>query len=333
MLAFKKIPCVYYPTTVNFVDDDKGYLSNIILGLDPKIITKRYSDPILAMNNVLVSKEPSNALKNISRILDHLSAYEDSEYEDAIQVVKLAKIKEEVHNQNRFSSISVLVVDYDMPEINGIEFCKKLENTQIKKIMLTGAVDYRQAVSVLNEKLIDKFVVKSTDTMNDELKNAIYDLQANYFYEQTLIMRKSLEKTCIESEKYKSIFNSLIQKYDISEFYLIDSLGSFLLIGYTGKPIWFIVRSEQEINNYKNIAIDHDASTEITEKLSRKEVIPFFLTEKDIEIPVTEWLDFLHPAQKIEDGWYFSIVDEALTQYKGFTSGIISHKDYLEGYV
>ena len=45
--------------------------------------------------------------------------------------------------------ISTVIVDYDMPSQNGIDFCRQLSDLPIKKVMLTGRADYKLAVDSL----------------------------------------------------------------------------------------------------------------------------------------------------------------------------------------
>ena len=52
----------------------------------------------------------------------------------------------------------VAVMDVAMPELNGMEFCRRITDPSIRKIVLTGKADEHVAVKSFNEGLIDRFI-------------------------------------------------------------------------------------------------------------------------------------------------------------------------------
>ncbi len=69
-------------------------------------------------------------------------------------------IHREIYNSKRFLENTVLVIDYAMPVMHGMEVCKELSHLPIKKLMLTGEADDKLAVQAFNQKLINKFIRK-----------------------------------------------------------------------------------------------------------------------------------------------------------------------------
>ena len=125
----------YYPTTAILIDDDGDFLANLSLHLNSGTAYQLYSLPRLA-------------LSDINRVGTHkplyqrcLSPYRD--YADNLPfhsaqhvfVLDLGNIRTEVYNAQRFSEISVVVVDYDMPGMNGLEVCDSIENPYVKKVL------------------------------------------------------------------------------------------------------------------------------------------------------------------------------------------------------
>ena len=47
-----KIPCIYYPTTAIFVDDNKRFLNSFLLKINHRIPYKIYQDPKLALEYI-----------------------------------------------------------------------------------------------------------------------------------------------------------------------------------------------------------------------------------------------------------------------------------------
>jgi CheY-like chemotaxis protein len=112
--------------------------------------------------------------------------------------VSLDMIHREVHNEHRFEQVSVVVVDYDMPEIDGLEFCRNLKNKAIKKILLTGKADEQTAVRAFNEKTIDRFIRKQDDDVMARLNRAIAELQREHFDQIEHMLADALrsDRTC-----------------------------------------------------------------------------------------------------------------------------------------
>jgi CheY-like chemotaxis protein len=58
----------------------------------------------------------------------------------ALDLERIYRIAEQ---RQRFATPSVLVVDYSMPQMNGLEFCAAVAHLPCKKILFTGAADER----------------------------------------------------------------------------------------------------------------------------------------------------------------------------------------------
>src|SRR6187402_2342488 len=83
----------------------------------------------------------------------------------------------------RVKEVSVLVVDYSMPSMNGIEFCEKVKNSSIKKILLTGYATFTDAVNAFNNNTIHYYLKKNDENMLQQLEATIHQLQHAYFNE------------------------------------------------------------------------------------------------------------------------------------------------------
>ncbi len=73
---------------------------------------------------------------------------------------------------SRFDDLSVLVVDYAMPEMTGIEFCAQFRGHRVKKMLLTGAEERDVVFDAFNQGIIDHFVAKNDDALVDHLADA-----------------------------------------------------------------------------------------------------------------------------------------------------------------
>lgn len=68
-----------------------------------------------------------------------------------------------------------MVVDYSMPEVDGIQFLTSIRNANCMKILLTGIADEREAVAAFNAGLIDCYLKKTDVEMARKLASALDD--------------------------------------------------------------------------------------------------------------------------------------------------------------
>ena len=171
------LPAIYFPTRVLLLDDDPKFLKTLADHLSDFI-------PVEALSHV---DEAFKVLKdNKERIKEEWIYFEDiinDEADESIPTIvfNLEKLNTTLKNKEHPNHISILIVDYSMPEMNGIEFCKKIQDLPVKKIMLTGVADYKIAVKAFNEGIIDQFIVKDILSLDGTIKAAIKEQQKKFF--------------------------------------------------------------------------------------------------------------------------------------------------------
>lgn len=218
--------------------------------------------------------------------------------------INLPKICSLSENKNRFKTPLVIIVDYDMPQMNGLEFCQKLGD-QYKKIMLTATADHKLAVQAFNDGIIDKFIAKDDPNIFEKIDQAVHALQQSYFATLSAPIVKELlstESSLFANPIFQVFLKNFIQKNNMNEFYLVDAMGSFLLINDKNERFWLSVQSDQQIENYLQIIQDDDnAPKEIINALTKKEKLLCLFSDEDFNQPVKNWEAYLHPAYKIEN--------------------------------
>lgn len=139
--------------------------------------------------------------KNVLRSLERTFLDENYEILTASSGIDGLSILESV------SPIQVVISDYRMPEMNGVDFlrevCKKWPDTV--RIVLSGYADSASIVSAINEGEIYKFIPKPWN--DDELKVAIVNALERYY-----LNKKNEELTCelkIKNEELKRINDDL----------------------------------------------------------------------------------------------------------------------------
>jgi len=323
-----KISLCQHPTTVVFVDDNIDYLKHLFTCYNEVL-------PCLTFDNsreaLYFLNENYNHTSFISRNMVHP---EDGELNKLSSNIDIANLRNEVLLSERFEEIAVLVIDYTMPAINGIELCKLIKNPNIRVILLTGDADYDIAIKEFNNGNIDKYFKKTTPNLMDELLQAIYDLEKQYFIEQTnIILANSSNQSFdfLEDPEVARVFDKVCYDNNIVEYYLLNDKGGFLLVDRQAVPSWFCVIEESELlNNFYNTAVNCPAPDTILNALKSKTQIPFFYTDADTKISPSNWDNYLYPATQLKSDktYYYSYIKQ-LKARDNQPLQTLSYTDYL----
>lgn len=128
------------------------------------------------------------------------------------------------------SAYSVVVADYLMPDIDGLEFLDSIELPHTKKLLLTGAADQELAVSAFNSGLIDRFIMKGEENALELFLE--YSLELEMQFHRSVQARFSLfnSPSCPVSVA-KAIdvhMRTLVMTGELSEYYREGERFSYL---------------------------------------------------------------------------------------------------------
>jgi len=285
------IPVYYYPTKKIILDDDQAFLQSIALKLQNKSYLTLHS----------TTQAFSYFTKNIpEKLLSFQLLYEHQ----SIQYKKIL-LNTPAHE------ISVLIVDYYMPEMNGIEFLKNTKHLPCKKLLITSEKDFSIAVDAFNQGIIDGYIRKSDQDFIVSLQKMILDLEWKFFIEKSNEFYY-LHKIAAEYLKNTAViqkFHQFIADNSIEKFCLIDTQGDFLAINSQEHLKYFILRSKKQLRELLLVAKEDGASYETINKIESGEAIPFFYEKKFWEIPASEWDGYLFPTETISsDGEILRVI-------------------------
>jgi two-component system, NtrC family, sensor kinase len=111
----------------------------------------------------------------------------------------------------------VVVSDYRMPGLNGIEFLRKVYNNwpETVRIVLSGYADVATIVEALNEGQIYKFIPKPWN--DNDLKITISNALERYFlYKRNMELTKELSKKNEDLENLNMQLNKLLEEQSIN---------------------------------------------------------------------------------------------------------------------
>lgn len=303
----------YFPTTVVLIDDNSSFIDSTAFNLGDKFPLKAFTNP----NKALECFNSQPALKTFRQ---HLFMADDEEGDHFMMNVDLRSVDQFIYDSQRFEEIGVLVIDQAMPEIKGIDFCRKLNRHKMRIILLTGEADHKFAVDAFNEGLIHQFILKSDSDLKRAVLDGVKRQQQEYFLTQSNAILDNAEpqsdplRTQLSDPVFAGFFTDLCQRLNIIEYYIVDSEGSFLLMDDKAKVTFFVVKNAEAIDGYYDFAIRaENVPPSVLASLQNHTHVPFFYSSEDLQTPPERWDSKLHPATVLKgefDTYYYAIVPD-----------------------
>lgn len=242
------LPGCFYPTEVVFVDDSESYLQALSMFFKGVrgIILKTFKDPEKALEYINVR---STAQQRVDWVREN--CFTPNCYALKLNVFSLHK---QIYDAHRYNQISVVIADHDLTEkyMNGIEFCRRIEDKNIQKILFTGQADRSFVIQAFNDGVIQRYLSKGDVKDVSDILEIIKTAQRRYFMSCTASLNVALRSDsqfplAVHSEKFHQLFNRIIEQRDIVEYYLLDGVGSFLLVDASNKMHLLVVQNEDQV--------------------------------------------------------------------------------------
>ena len=304
------MPYLYsYPTTTLLVDDNENFLSTVMTSLSDKHSCIVESNPIKALEFIMKNQArhniPFNNQNNYAA--DDILA-ENNQISQIIQTEEFITLSKSPH---RHQEITTIILDHDMPEMDGFSFAYNLDKQDISIIMLTGVASHELAVEAFNRGIIDKFLLKDSPNLKLILSQHIEDAKHNFFYKQTRKMACNTPLyNILFSAEFSELFSKIIMDYKVIEYYLLNSNGSYLLITAKNESLVFYFMPELELNYYRDVVEGNHSAKILIDKLNAGYIPCFYHNE--INLPISDWSDYLYLADKLKINnrqYYYAVRD------------------------
>lgn len=296
------IPGCYFPTKIAIIDDDDAFLQTLSFYLPGDHQLFNRSNAAL---EALLGYRPqiSDAFWLKSNVeADIRDGMCDGVHEKSL-IIDTSKMTEVLNNKEKYQDISVVIIDFKMPEVDGITILEALKNKPFKKILLTANGGSKLGVKAFNDGLIDYFIPKDEENLLGKLKNIVQKLKAEYFFNITQRLQEcSTHVAEINANAaLKNYFNELLIKRSICEFYLVDLAGAYILLDEQHKKHYFVMHTADQLQELAEIAEQDGASTDTIHQIKSGHRIPFFGQNKNYwEVPGREWGNYLYPSKAME---------------------------------
>ncbi len=289
----KTMPICYTPSTVVLLDDNEQFLVGLQKALGKtKAAYKAFHDS----NEAYAYLEKTAVLPDL---VARCTTQEIDPWRGKRNIeLDIAPIAQQIYNAERFAQPAVLVIDQDMPGIKGLEICKKLVGSPIKKILLTGKVANAQVVEAFNDGLIDMFIPKSADDFDNIINPAVKEQLIAYWSTAMqsisnglITPRPGYKPLCIQEPAFIEVVEKIIEENDICEYYLSDDSGSYIFLDSKGKPSWLVVKDADDIEQEYCSALEDETPPDpkILEEMKRGKIITHIFLKEEDAISADQW--------------------------------------------
>jgi CheY-like chemotaxis protein len=299
----------FHPTTVVFVDDNESFLESLDLESPPGWSYRCFTDPEIARD--FLRQPPS-----LPPLVDRCFHVENGDRLEPTLRLDLATIEQEMNHVERFERISVAVIDFAMPSVNGLDICAGLTDPYVRKALLTGVADEKVAVEAFNAGIIHRYIPKRSVLAVPDLLRFVRDMQFDYFnqYVARLNHALALNPSGFLSDPgvQRHVF-AIMEELDIVEYYLVNGPPGFLLARANGTTFRIAILSDAELTAQEALLARWRAPGSMRARLAARDGMAIFSDAPedflgDEEYP---WSENFVLAQRVRGtDWFVGLIED-----------------------
>lgn len=285
------IPICFQPIRKIILDDDNAFAESIKL----KMLDK----------NISIFNSPADALQYLETYIpslknsDLIKENNNIDYSRNKQSVDVQLSTLDLSALNH--DISVLLVDYHMPEMSGLEFLSKIQELPCKKILITGETDFNIGITAFNKGLADAYIRKDDKDFPYKIREMINSLEWEYFTELSKVVYSLPHFNYLSNKSLGSAFKKYLQLKNIVSFHLADLEGTFSLRNVKGESETLIIRNRTQLKALSKVAKEDGADPDVIEQLEQGTAIPYFENNDFWQISAAKWGKYLYPSNPLAD--------------------------------
>lgn len=326
------LPVYRHPALTVLVDDSRSFLDSIAFRLDRKMAHKAFDDAPAALD--WLHQAGWQPMRNANEIIQVGYDGKTGNFKRRNASIDLDPIFRTVAERERFEMPAVLVVDYAMPGINGLEFCEAVAHLPCRKILLTGQASEKTAIDAFNRKLIDCFISKSDPEAMNQLEAAIGKSHRDYFNRQTSTLKDLLARhsyAFLADPAVAELVEQLYSRYRFVEHYLFPNPEGILFFDAQGNGTLMVMTTPEILISQFEIAQHENAPPALLSALKEFRLVPFFSDNGGFyrEEIGDDWLQYCLPPQVCEgrETYYWALFDLPRHYLK---KPVYSYAEYLQ---
>lgn len=306
------LPVYRHPTLVVLVDDSASFIASMEFQMSPSVAVKSFQDAHEALRWIDSTYGRGKQGYLPIRVSHDDQALSPERRAIALDVDWIYRI---AMDPKRFHAPAVIIVDYAMPQMNGVDFCRALQELPCKKILFTGEANEMVAVEAFNQGLIDRYLKKSDAQALDRLELEIAALEREYFVEKSGTLKDLLARhsfSFLSDDTFAQLVNSLAAQYGFVEHFLFADPAGILFLGADGKPALMVVETQAGLASHLEAAQDYGAPASLQAALREEKVVPFFWNSGGMYTEASvDWERYCLPAQVCSgrEDYYWALFD------------------------
>ncbi len=246
----------FHPCSTLILDDDEDFLGSMRTFISRQAASLCYSSPGQAMQKLFHTQEITSELHEFFSKYGYGVDGKSVETGDCVVLLKSSKLRQYTQLEDRFKMISVVIVDYQMPTMTGLEFCRAIADIPVKKILLTGKANTDQIINAFNEGLIDRFISKSDPDALAKITQMVKQLHQEFIGDALSPYAKALRVAHAQEFEQHDVSVVLDQVYDqfpFTEYYYLPQPRSFLLCNGEGETKLCLLATAQELSDLAGV--------------------------------------------------------------------------------
>ncbi len=170
----------------------------------------------------------------------------------------------------RYALTNVLVVDYSMPAMTGLDVLKALPQWPAQRVLLTGQADESMAVKAFNQRLINQFIPKQHPQIGQYLAQAVHELNTSPLPAHDSIWRNALKKehyAVLQTDAVQDALASLVQERSWVEYCVLAEPFGILGINAQAVPQWLQLEQNHDLPDAAELAESAGQSSQDAQKI------------------------------------------------------------------
>jgi CheY-like chemotaxis protein len=279
---------MFHPSSVVFLDDSADFLAGLQGVFRDRELNRFFTEPLAALDFML----SRNRAVPQARIAG-------ADYSQVEKGGANAFGRDALVDGGRFEEVAAVVVDYEMPEIDGIRFLSSITDAACTRILLTGAAGDRQAVNAFNAGLIDFYLRKSDAAMPEKLASVVENAKKKHCRLRGCIGVHDVGATYCDPGVVR-LLDDRVAAGQCVEYYWRPEQNAVLMFDAQGDPSIFVAWDADEWTFQCDTAADAAAPDWLLRGLQERRTMPLFWPDaayrpgvsavRTVEpIPVPDW--------------------------------------------
>jgi CheY-like chemotaxis protein len=305
----------YHPTSILVLDDDPLFLESLDFQFSDELTCQTFTRPDAALEHLHSQAEQHPDFSRYFKDCSDLDLGTEGRLGDRLLRLQLSELRSIADDERRHQRVSVAVVDFDMPKMTGVEFCRAIRDLPVKTILLTGKAGLETAISAFNEGVIDCFLQKQDANVSTALRREIKRLQSQYFEEisDPIKCALALQKPSFFSDaSFVTLFNEMSAANNVSEYFVCAAPPGIMMRDDDGNESFLLISDTETVKSRCESAENQMAPPDMLQLLRTGKAQAWFPTREGIYHPDFEadWARYIWPAQLLpgSGSWSYSVI-------------------------